>query len=269
MRKKQVFCIVFGLSAMLLSACQKDDIIKPIDVETTTAAETTVEGTTEETSTEIPKEFVYIIPPEQFEYFTDGEPHDVLFYSDEEKTRWANFTSVSKPELGIKSVSFPSVYVEKDTSELRIIKDDTVMLNTEEDAKAIYDCSTYSWMDSNSYARWIPYAGKVGIIYVKSDFDSTERDPEVEDFDPAKYGYKLRPYNDSETPIVKQLTLSGSEVYCMPIKTYTGRDDMVYEGFAIFRYHGGMMEGVYYTFYAEDRPQDWLKYIMHSLVFAD
>ena len=51
MKKNTSLYIAIGLSAALLAGCQKEDIIQPIDVETT-VAETTVEETTTETATE-------------------------------------------------------------------------------------------------------------------------------------------------------------------------------------------------------------------------
>lgn len=272
MRKHTGLYIAIGLSAALLAGCQKEDIIQPIDVETT-VAETTVEETTTEAATEeskaIPDEFVYIFSPEEYNIYTDGKPHQELYYSSETRTLFTNFTSVSKPELGIASVSFPSCFVEQDPSELNHIIDGRV-----DDPKLLYDFSEMDWMVPNSYARWLPSAGKIGIISVKSDFDPASGEPSVEDFMVAESGYKLDPYeeNDYDTQISKEKTREGVEVYSMPIKTYTYDDTglVEYPGFAIYRYHDGMMQGVYCTVLDTYEESLLLKdYIVQSLVFTD
>lgn len=277
MRKNTGLYIAMGLSAALLAGCQKGDIIQPIDVETT-VAETTVEETTTEAATEeskaIPDEFIYIFSPEEYNIYTDGKPHQELYYSDETRTLFMEFTSVSKPELGIASVSFPSCFVEQDPSELNQLGNDIISLETDEDRKKIYDYSVDGWIVPDSYARWVPGAGKIGIISIKSDFDPTAGEPSVEDFMIAESGYKLDPYeeNDYDTQIRKEKTREGVEVYSMPIKTYT-RDDtglVEYPGFAIYRYHNGMMQGVYCTMLDTYEESLLLKdYIVQSLVFAD
>lgn len=277
MRKNTGLYIAMGLSAALLAGCQKEDIIQPIDVETT-VAETTVEETTTEAATEeskaIPDEFIYIFSPEEYNIYTDGKPHQELYYSDENRTLFTNFTSVSKPEYGIKSVSFPSRFVEQDPSELNRMDNGSVTVESAEDGKKIYDFSEMDWMVPNSYARWAPAYGKIGIIYVKSDFDPNSGEPSVEDFMVAESGYKLDPYeeNDYDTQISKEKTREGVEVYSMPIKTYTYDINglVEYPGFAIYRYHNGMMQGIYCTVFDTYEESQLLKdYILQSLVFTD
>ena len=277
MRKNTGLYIAMGLSAALLAGCQKEDIIQPIDVETT-VAETTVEETTTEAATEeskaIPDEFIYIFSPEEYNIHTDGKPHQELYYSSETRTLFMDFTSVSKPELGIASVSFPSCFVEQDPSELNRIVNGAVTVETVEDGRKIYDYADMNWMIPNSYARWVPSSGRAGIISVKSDFDPASGEPSVEDFMIAESGYKLDPYeeNDYDTQISKEKTREGVEVYSMPIKTYTYDVNglVTYPGFAIYRYHDGMMQGVYCTVLDTYEESLLLKdYLVQSLVFAD
>lgn len=277
MRKNTGLYIAMGLSAALLAGCQKGDIIQPIDVETT-VAETTVEETTTEAATEeskaIPDEFIYIFSPEEYNIYTDGKPHQELYYSDETRTLFMEFTSVSKPELGIASVSFPSCFVEQDPSELNRIGDGVVTLATDEDRKKIYDYADSNWMLPDSYSRWVPGAGIVGIISVESDFDPASGEPSVEDFMVAESGYKLDPYeeNDYDTQISKEKTREGVEVYSMPVISYEHDDTglVEYYGFAVYRYHNGMMQGVYCTVLDTYEESLLLKdYIVQSLVFAD
>lgn len=275
MRKNTGLYIAMGLSAALLAGCQKGDIIQPIDVETT-VAETTVEETTTEADTEeskaIPDEFIYIFSPEEYNIYTDGKPHQELYYSDETRTLFMEFTSVSKPELGIASVSFPSCFVEQDPSELNRIGDGVVTLATDEDRKKIYDYSGTKWVIPDSYARWVPTYGKIGIISVKSDFNPESGEPSVEDFIPAVDAYSLAPYDDYETNIDVVKTREGIELYSMPIVTYVKDSTglVEYYGFAAYRYYNGMMQGVYCT--VRDTYEESLlleDYILQSLVFTD
>ena len=177
------------------------------------------------------------------------------------------FTSVSKPELGIASVSFPSCFVEQDPSELNHIIDGRV-----DDPKLLYDASDMSWMVPNSYARWVPTFGKIGIISVESDFDPKSGEPTVEDFMPAVHGYKLAPYDEYDTKIDIVTTREGVELYSMPIITYAKDDNglVEYYGFVAYRYHNGMMQGVYCTVLDTYEESQLLKdYIVQSLVFTD
>lgn len=275
MRKHTGLYIAMGLSAALLAGCQEEDIIQPIDVETT-VAETTVEETTTEAATEeskaIPDEFIYIFSPEEYNIYTDGKPHQELYYSDETRTLFMEFTSVSKPELGIASVSFPSCFVEQDPSELNRIVNGAVTVETVEDGRKIYDYADMNWMVPNSYARWVPSSGRAGIISVKSDFDPVSGEPSVEDFEPAIYGYKIAPYDDVDTKIDVVTTREGVELYSMPIATYVKDINglVEYYGFVAYRYHNGMMQGVYCTVLDTYEESQLLEdYILQSLVFTD
>lgn len=275
MRKHTGLYIAMGLSAALLAGCQKEDIIQPIDVETT-VAETTVEETTTEAATEeskaIPDEFIYIFSPEEYNIYTDGKPHQELYYSDETRTLFMEFTSVSKPELGIASVSFPSCFVEQDPSELHQLGNDMITLETDEDRRKIYDYAGSTWMVPDSYARWVPGAGIVGIISVESDFDPASGEPSVEDFEPAIYGYKIAPYDDVDTKIDVVTTREGVKLYSMPVINYEHDDTGVvkYYGFAVYRYHNGMIQGVYCTVLDTYEESQLLEdYIVQSLVFTD
>jgi len=205
----------------------------------------------------------------EFEIFYDGEPHQVLFYADEKETLYTTFTSVSRPDLGIKSVSFPSLFVEEEGYELGKLVNDTYVFNTAEDSSKIYDFASYSDIDDSEYIRMIPVDGRVGIIIIPTDVDPSKEEIEFEDFYPFRKLHRFDPYDWEKVEIFEDVTRDGNTVYGF----YIGAQDIQdvhYDGYACVRIHDGRMEGAYYMLRDYYPNRLLLKdYLIQSLLFED
>jgi len=284
MKKQMYIGVAAALSAMMLFGCgKKEDVIQPLSLEATTAVETDAVETTAETTAETTEtatteasepetevvEFIYVPSPKEFEVFYDGEPHEVLFYADEERTLFSSFTSVSRPDLGIKSVSFPSLFVEEEGYELGKLVNDTYVFNSEEDSRKIYDFASYSSIEDSEYIRIIPVDGRVGIISIPTDIDPSKEEIEFEDFYPFRKLHRFDPADWEDIEIFEDVTRDGNTVYGFYICSEDIKD-MIFEGFACVRIQDGKMEGAYYLLHESYEFRFLLKdYLIQSLVFED
>lgn len=236
--------IFIAAMAVALSGCQKEDL-SPMPIETVETAEvetTEVETTdAEEESTEETVETKVIIP-DKFEVYTDGEPHYLMYYADEEKTFFNTFTSITAPEQNIKNVSFLYYYVDPKEGELQSVENDTVKIN-EETKNLLYDYSTLSMLPDNEFHRFGASVGCCGTFSRPFTYEGDE--PTIEEM--GRFVNESVYVGSDGTYEVKQ-SIDGSDVYVLPGNSYIVNSDgsqYIYPGFTMMRIKDGMAEGIY------------------------
>lgn len=221
---------------------------------------------TESTETEKTTADDVVIVPTKFEIFEDGKSHNVLYYADTEHTYFNDFTSVSRPDLGINSVSFISAFVDAEGENLHAIDaDGSFTINSEADARKVYDYASVDWLDDNEYARFIPTDGKVGII--NKDFELDGESPTVEEMKKLGAMYKLIVTD----PVFQDTTKDGNTVFsCLCGAEAAANSDVKYYGVMTVRFKSGEAQGVYYVLRGDlEENFRYANYTIQSLSFVD
>ena len=211
-----------------------------------------------------------LVIPTEFPTFEDGKPHKLYFYADEEGMTADTFTSISNPELGIQSVSFPSRFIEETSKDLQFIGDSKITL-TMETGETIYDyASIPDLLPEGSYARLVPAHGIVGIIDCETTIEGTS--PTMDEMQKIASNYNLATVD----PIFADTSKDGSTVYTVycatpaPYNAEVDTENINWMGAMSIRFKDGRAQGTYYCFYKKlSQAQKYASYIVQSLRFTD
>lgn len=272
--KPQIF-IALGLSIALLAAgtlsgCVKTSVTPAAFPDAATASEAGTAKDTpignEEIKTKEKNLDGTIIIPDKFQVFTDGEPHFLMYNADVNNTFFNTFTSVSRPDLGIKSVSFISDFVDVEENEIRRLEPgDSIEFNSDEELHQVVDHTSASWMDDSGYGRWIPADGRVGLI--SSPFPMKGEVPTIEEVEALGEQYRLVVGDE----VYADISEDGNIMYSAFAAGNAAEDsDVKYYGGITFRVKDGRAQGAYTVLRGDLKNNyGYIRYMMQSIRFED
>lgn len=200
--------------------------------------------------------------PTEFQVFTDGQPHYLMFYADKEGLYWSSFTSVSRPDLGIASISFLSAMTDVEEANLLTIHESgSIRINGETD---IIDMTTLPDYGCG-YGRRMPGFGEVGIFSVPIEMQGEiPTAQEIAGIDAVKSMSWL------STEVYRDISAEGYTLYSVYC-TIPYTEEEAYEGALFFRIRDGRAEGAYIALLEENESikAGFIHYTMQSLRFDE
>lgn len=256
--RKRMLMMMFA--AMLLVGCAKKDLTpQPIEtspqdpiIEETTSKEPEPTEATQDTVSEDK-----MVIPDKYEIYKDGESHFVMYHTDGENALFSNFTNVSRPDLGIQSVSFLSELAAPENGVITISTDESIYV-TNENKGNVYEIISADETVKDDYHHYCYMAGTIGIFSDKNRLSNDFTAEEANDWLAAEHSLG----SDRNLYVMKDGT--GNEVY-VKICGFSALDDMskTFYGFVIFDIIDDEICGVYCTYDME--MEDSIKYIDYTL----
>ena len=254
-KKLLVTLLTMCMAASCMTGCGDKPTYESSGIEAQRPEETT-EDAAAETTTEV------VMVPTKFEIFTDGEPHYVMYHADLEYTYWDTFTSMSKPEAGIESVSFLSEIIDYEGEMRKFDSNDHINLNG--DMLTPVDATSLSNIEDDGFAVYVPAVGLCGII--NREFEYAGDVPTIEEVSAFVKGYGLGSWDE----LYAEMSEDGELMYCSYFRTYLTEGNYYYGGYA-FRVKDGVAQGAYAAVYGEDIDDGIgiFRYMMQSLRFTE
>lgn len=265
--KRKIVTILFAgmMAAMFICGCGNTEQVESSGIEATRPTEATEDSTEESTEEknaleELEGSEVTILPT-KFEVFTDGEPHYLMYHADLEYTYWNTFTSLSRPDLGIASVSFPQQFVGCE-GKMRVL-DENDYISVGEDVSTPIDMTTDSLIEDDGYYVFIPEDGFCGII--SREIEMAGEEPTLEEVKAFLEGYYITSYDE----LFYDVSEEGEKLYSSYCMESAGVND--YYGGYSFRIKDGRAEGAFVMFNGDVYKENagYVRYMIQSLRFTE
>lgn len=255
-RRILVTLLTICMASVFMAGCGEEPKLESSGIIAERPSEETTE-VSEETSEE--SEGIVLVPT-KFEVFTDGEPHEVLFHADMDYLYYDEFTSLSRPEHGIESVSFPTEFVNIEGEMRRVDSNDFIDLKY--DMVTPIDATSLSFIEDDGYGVMIPDVGICGII--DREFSYAGEVPTIEEVSPFVKGYGIGSWDE----LFYEMSEDGEVMYASYCRVSFG-ENYYYGGYA-FRMKEGRAQGIYIAVAGDDIEDGmgYIRYAMQSLRFT-